>query len=251
MTEKKPARTITVTLRKPEPAREDAPSTLPYKPEPSGPAEPTELVTASPSQIDKRSASRSQPRKGEYEVGYKKPPKQSQFKPNQSGNPKGRPKGARSLRTVLRDELSVKVLVGEGGRSRKLSKAQIAMRRLANKAAEGDVKSIQTILKVEEEYERGRLPPTDPGGPPEVRPSEVGDHDILTWFGEAYAASKQGGAVPRLSPHKKPGTFRILAQVLLSNGMRSLIRSIGRAPACYDTTGLGSFKAENGGNVGA
>ena len=28
----------------------------------------------------------------EYEVGYKKPPRKNQFKPGQSGNPKGRPK---------------------------------------------------------------------------------------------------------------------------------------------------------------
>ena len=28
----------------------------------------------------------------DYEVGYKKPPKEYQFKPGVSGNPKGRPK---------------------------------------------------------------------------------------------------------------------------------------------------------------
>jgi hypothetical protein len=28
----------------------------------------------------------------EYEIGYKKPPRKNQFKPGQSGNPKGRPK---------------------------------------------------------------------------------------------------------------------------------------------------------------
>ena len=31
--------------------------------------------------------------KREYEVGYKKPPKEGQFKKGQSGNPRGRPKG--------------------------------------------------------------------------------------------------------------------------------------------------------------
>ncbi|MBF9196958.1 hypothetical protein I2H36_12980 [Microvirga sp. BT290] len=44
------------------------------------------------------------------------------------------------------------------------------MTRLANKAAEGDVKAIQTISKLEEDCERRRLPPTNPGSPPEVRP---------------------------------------------------------------------------------
>ena len=32
----------------------------------------------------------------DYEVGYGKPPKSRQWKPGQSGNPKGRPKGARN-----------------------------------------------------------------------------------------------------------------------------------------------------------
>jgi hypothetical protein len=31
-----------------------------------------------------------------YEVGYGRPPKGSQFTPGRSGNPKGRPKGARN-----------------------------------------------------------------------------------------------------------------------------------------------------------
>jgi hypothetical protein len=35
------------------------------------------------------------PESANYGVGYGKPPKASQFSPGQSGNPKGRPKGAR------------------------------------------------------------------------------------------------------------------------------------------------------------
>jgi hypothetical protein len=32
---------------------------------------------------------------GDSRVGYKRPPQHSKFKPGQSGNPKGRPKGAK------------------------------------------------------------------------------------------------------------------------------------------------------------
>ena len=38
-------------------------------------------------------------------VGYKQPPKHTQFKPGQSGNPKGRPKGTQNLATDLAEEL--------------------------------------------------------------------------------------------------------------------------------------------------
>lgn len=40
-----------------------------------------------------------------YQVGYGKPPKHSRWKKGQSGNPRGRPKGTRGLKTDLHDEL--------------------------------------------------------------------------------------------------------------------------------------------------
>lgn len=38
-----------------------------------------------------------------YEVGYKKPPKHSQFKKGQSGNRKGRPKGSKNAKQLVHD----------------------------------------------------------------------------------------------------------------------------------------------------
>ena len=37
---------------------------------------------------------------GNHEVGYGKPPKHTRFKPGQSGNSKGRPKGVRNFRRM-------------------------------------------------------------------------------------------------------------------------------------------------------
>jgi hypothetical protein len=44
-----------------------------------------------------------------YDIGYAKPPREHQFQPGQSGNPQGRPKGAKSEAAILRDLLNRKV----------------------------------------------------------------------------------------------------------------------------------------------
>ena len=54
------------------------------------------------------------------EVGYKKPPKKTRFKPGRSGNPKGRPKGCKNMRTIVKDILDRNVTIRENGRTRRV-----------------------------------------------------------------------------------------------------------------------------------
>jgi hypothetical protein len=49
----------------------------------------------------------------EEKVGYRKPPAKTRFKPGQSGNLNGRPKGSVNLKTDLRSELSEKIRIGK------------------------------------------------------------------------------------------------------------------------------------------
>jgi hypothetical protein len=58
----------------------------------------------------------------DYEVGYGKPPPNSRFTKGQSGNPRGRPPGAKNLRTLLNEALNERVSVTENGKRRKISK---------------------------------------------------------------------------------------------------------------------------------
>lgn len=76
-----------------------------------------------------------------HDVGFAKPPKSTQFQPGKSGNPKGRHKGSPNLGKVLIAELDQMIEVNDNGRRRKLSKGQIAVRQIVNKAVSGDVKA--------------------------------------------------------------------------------------------------------------
>jgi hypothetical protein len=79
-------------------------------------------------------------------VGYRKPPRHSQFKKGTSGNPKGRRKGSINFATHIENALNEKVIVNENGRRKKISKKEAAAKQFANKAASGDPKSIGLLL---------------------------------------------------------------------------------------------------------
>ena len=82
------------------------------------------------------------------EVGYGKPPKAGQFKPGHSGNPRGRPKGARNLKSDLHDELQEWVLIREGANSTKVSKQRAIIKRLIAKSINGDPRSMTIALNL-------------------------------------------------------------------------------------------------------
>lgn len=88
------------------------------------------------------------------QVGYSRPPKETQFTKGRSGNPKGRPKGSRNFATVLKGVLNQKVSITESGRRQIVTKLQAALLQLASKSMSGDLKAIsllaQLIGRVEE-----------------------------------------------------------------------------------------------------
>ncbi len=63
-----------------------------------------------------------------------------------SGNSKGRPKGARSIATILEQAARERVSVAIGGKTRMMSKLEAAAIQMANKAAAGDPKAVHMLL---------------------------------------------------------------------------------------------------------
>lgn len=109
-----------------------------------------------------------------YEIGYRRPPKSTQFKPGQSGNRKGRPKGSQNLRTVLGKELNAKVTVTENGRRKTVPKREIIAKQLVNKAATGDIKATAILLAEERVAEQvhATLNPVGAHAAPDLNPED-------------------------------------------------------------------------------
>jgi len=80
-----------------------------------------------------------------YRVGYGKPPKKAQFQRGRSGNPKGRPKGALNISTVLERTLREVVVINENGRRKQVTKMEAAVKQLVNQAASGDLAALRQL----------------------------------------------------------------------------------------------------------
>jgi hypothetical protein len=86
----------------------------------------------------------------EYRVGPGRPPKEYQFKPGQSGNPKGARPKPRSivpdLKALFEDALSRKVTLRQGEREKIITKAAAGIEQLVNQFAKGDRHARRDVL---------------------------------------------------------------------------------------------------------
>jgi len=83
-----------------------------------------------------------------YAVGRGKPPLHTRFRPGQSGNPGGRPKGTRNLATDLEEELRRKIVIKEGNETKTVSKQRALVTSLVNNGIKGDSRALGHLLSL-------------------------------------------------------------------------------------------------------
>jgi hypothetical protein len=83
-----------------------------------------------------------------YDVGYRRPPRHSQFRKGGSGNPNGRPRNTKNLKTDLTEELREKILVRESDRPVKISKQRAIVKTLMAKTLKGDAPAANTLMNL-------------------------------------------------------------------------------------------------------
>ena len=121
-------------------------------------------------------------KKRDYDVGYAKPPKESQFKKGESGNLKGRPKGAKGVMASLKRELESEITVQEGNRTERITKSEAMAKQLVNKALKGDIRAMIALLKLDPELYGDAVAYLEAdAGRSEQTPEPV-DYDILRDF---------------------------------------------------------------------
>ena len=89
--------------------------------------------------------------KPDYKVGYGRPPKDAQFKKGQSGNPRGRPKGAKSWKTLVDEALNEKITVIVNGKPRRIRRKQALVIQAVNVGmSKHDLTMLKTMGAFEE-----------------------------------------------------------------------------------------------------
>jgi hypothetical protein len=85
----------------------------------------------------------------DHEIGYRKPPKHSRFKPGTSGNPKGRPRRKPSgAAEVIKNALSALIQYREQGRVKTTTRTELGLRMIIDAAVKGNLAAADHILTI-------------------------------------------------------------------------------------------------------
>ncbi len=84
-------------------------------------------------------------KKGDYEIGYCKPPKHTQFQKDQSGNPSGKKKKSESLYQIMQRLAGQEVVVQKNGVQMSMTQGEAMLTAIFTKAMKGDVACVKFL----------------------------------------------------------------------------------------------------------
>ncbi len=139
-------------------------------------------------------------------VGYKQPPRKSQFKPGKSGNPRGRPKRKVNMSESLNRVLDDKIVVTGFGRGK--TGLEAFVQSVVDRVLQGDSKGIPALMRL---FNKTTLfkPAPRPGQMTGVvvMPPEYWDDPPEVRNGKLYWSS--GGTVPIIGAPYAPELRRL------------------------------------------
>lgn len=132
---------------------------------------------------------------GDYAVGRGRPPLHSRWKPGQSGNPGGRRKGRRNVKTELKDIVSKKITIRDGETEEKVSLFAANLLAHGIKGAKGDVRS--SGLFINHSRQLGLMEEEDA---PEIDIGPRGDRGSAFPLGSTRNSNTSDGLFEHLDP---------------------------------------------------
>ena len=84
----------------------------------------------------------------EKSVGYKRPPRHTQFKPGTSGNPGGRPKKRASLLDDMQEELDSTTTIEADGLRYNVTRQRALANKILEAAINGDMRAAATVISL-------------------------------------------------------------------------------------------------------
>lgn len=144
-------------------------------------------VIASPADQAPDSATDSHGGTSQYEVGYRKPPRHTRFKPGTSGNPRGRPKDAKGLKTIVRETMTAKVPVRTAGGEKKMSRMEAVLHKTVELGMKGNPRALMQIISLYASAVPEAAQPVSSQHPEELSVTDLAMLEELkaTWLAES------------------------------------------------------------------